>query len=81
MIKKQEKQGWEFLFLGANIDAVSTAANFGIRKERAVNYHADQQGTQVNFEALSEAVTDLRTDGAIKENWRLKIDRDFKKRS
>lgn len=81
MIKKQEKQGWEFLFLGANIDAVSTAANFGIRKERAVNYHADQQGTQVNFEALSEAVTDLRTDGAIKENWRQKIDRDFKKRS
>ena len=81
MIKKQEKRGWEFLFLGANIDAVSTAANFGIRKERAVNYHADQQGTQVNFEALSEAVTDLRTDGAIKENWRLKIDRDFKKRS
>ncbi len=81
MIKKQEKQGWEFLFLGANIDAVSTAANFGIRKERAVNYHADQQGTQVNFEALSEAVTDLRTDGAIKENWRQKIDQDFKKRS
>lgn len=81
MIKKQEKQGWEFLFLGANIDAVSTAANFGIRKERAVNYHADQQGTQVNFEALSEAVTDLRMNGAIKENWRLKIDRDFKKRS
>lgn len=81
MIKKQEKQGWEFLFLGANIDAVSTAANFGIRKERAVNYHADQQGTQVNFEALSEAVTDLRTDGAIKANWRQKIDRDFKKRS
>lgn len=81
MIKKQEKQGWEFLFLGANIDAVSTAANFGIRKEHAVNYHADQRGTQVNFEALSEAVTDLRTDGAIKENWRLKIDRDFKKRS
>ncbi|MDD6423312.1 MAG: VWA domain-containing protein [Intestinibaculum porci] len=81
MIKKQEKQGWEFLFLGANIDAVSTAANFGIRKERAVNYHADQQGTQVNFEALSEAVTDLRMNGAIKENWRQKIDRDFKKRS
>lgn len=81
MIKKQEKKGWEFLFLGANIDAVSTAANFGIRKERAVNYHADQQGTQVNFEALSEAVTDLRTDGAIKANWRQKIDRDFKKRS
>lgn len=81
MIKKQEKKGWEFLFLGANIDAVSTAANFGIRKERAVNYHADQQGTQVNFEALSEAVTDLRMNGAIKENWRQKIDQDFKKRS
>lgn len=81
MIKKQEKKGWEFLFLGANIDAVSTAANFGIKKERAVNYHADHHGTQVNFEALSEAFTDLRTTGEIKENWRHKIDRDFKKRS
>ena len=50
-------------------------------EKRTVNYHADQQRTQVNFEVLSEAVTDLRTNGAIKENWRQKIDWNFKKRS
>lgn len=48
--KQQEKYGWEFIFLGANIDAVQTAANFGIRKERAVNYHPDTEGTQLNYD-------------------------------
>lgn len=82
MIKKQqEKYGWEFIFLGANIDAVQTAANFGIRKERAVNYHPDTEGTQLNYKVLEEAICGLRVYGALQENWREKIDEDFKRRS
>ncbi len=57
MIEKQkEKYGWEFLFLGANIDAVETARNFGIGADRAVNYRADKRGTRLNFEVLSDAI-------------------------
>lgn len=54
MIERQkEKYGWEFLFLGANIDAVETAKHFGIGADRAVNYHSDHKGTQLNYEVLS----------------------------
>ncbi|MDO4648556.1 MAG: vWA domain-containing protein [Eubacteriales bacterium] len=82
MIKRQqEKYGWEFIFLGANIDAVQTAANFGIRKERAVNYHSDARGTQLNYEVLGEAICEMRACGSLKENWREKIDEDFEERS
>ncbi len=82
MIKKeQEKYGWEFIFLGANIDAVSTAANFGIHEDHAVNYHSDPMGTQLNYEVLGDALCDMRTTGAMKKGWRAKIDKDFKSRS
>jgi len=55
MIQEQkEKYGWEFIFLGANIDAVTTAAQFGIEEEFAVDYHADNKGTQLNYEAINE---------------------------
>ncbi len=82
MIKRQqEKYGWEFIFLGANIDAVQTAAHFGIEKERAVNYHADKKGTQLNYEVVGEAICAMRASGALQENWREKIDRDFAERS
>ena len=61
MIERQkEKYGWEFLFLGANIDAVETARHFGIGAERAVNYHCDSAGTQLNYEVLSEAICAVR---------------------
>ena len=64
MIKKeQEKYGWEFLFLGANIDAVAEAAKYGIEAERAVNYCPDAQGTQLNYDSVSEAMR-LRKAGA-----------------
>lgn len=58
--KKQAKKHWEFLFLGANIDAIGTAAGLGIRADRAVNYHSDAVGTAVNYRALSDAVTRYR---------------------
>ena len=61
MIERQKaRHGWEFLFLGANIDAVETAGRFGIGADRAVNYHADRAGTQLNYEVLSEAVSAVR---------------------
>ena len=61
MVKRQqEKYGWEFLFLGANIDAVAEAGRFGIRADRAVNYECDSRGTQVNYKALSRAVSSVR---------------------
>lgn len=62
MVERQkEKFGWEFLFLGANIDAAAEAEKFGIRKERAVDYHADHAGTAVNYKALSKAVSTVRS--------------------
>ena len=81
MIKRQkEKYGWEFLFIGANIDAVETAATFGIDKSRAVNYHADKQGTKVVYENVSEAVKYLRDCGGIQPNWSEDIENDFNAR-
>ena len=81
MIERQkEKYGWEFLFIGANIDAVETAATFGIDKSRAVNYHADKQGTKVVYENVSEAVKYLRDCGGIQPNWSEDIEKDFNAR-
>lgn len=82
MVEKQkEKYGWEFIFLGANIDAVETARSFGINKDRAANYHADKQGTNVNYESVSSAIHQLRGSRKINDNWKNKIDQDFKTRT
>lgn len=79
--RQQEKYGWEFLFLGANIDAAREAARFGIRADRAANYHADSAGTEVVYEAVSEAVCQVRSCTApLSANWKQKIDEDFKGR-
>lgn len=66
---EKEKYGWEFLFLGANIDAVSTASRFGIGADRAVDYLADSQGTGVLYETVSEAVGSLRRSKALSPDW------------
>lgn len=61
MVERQkEKYGWEFLFLGANIDAISVAARFGINADRAINYECDQVGTSLNYQVMSETITALR---------------------
>ena len=78
--RRQEKYGWEFLFLGANIDAAREAARFGIREDRAANYHADRQGTGLIYEAVSEAVCQVRCAAPLQANWKNRIDEDFKKR-
>jgi len=76
----QEKYGWEFIFLGANIDAIATAEGLGISADRAANYHADSQGTQLSYLAVSEAVSELRANRKIKKDWKASIDEDFMKR-
>lgn len=82
MVERQkEKYGWEFIFLGANIDAISTAEKFGISADRAANYHADGEGTRLNYEAVSNVVSDLRENRPITENWKANIDADFTHRS
>ena len=82
MVERQkEKYGWEFLFLGANIDAVKTAGRFGISADRAANYHSDHEGTALNYEVLSDAVSEMRCCSApISGDWKKRIEEDFKKR-
>lgn len=81
MIKRQkEKYGWEFLFLGANIDAVETARHFGISEDRAVNYHSDSEGTQLNYEVVSEAICAVRCSAPLGADWKKRIDEDYEKR-
>lgn len=81
MIERQKaRYGWEFLFLGANIDAVETAGRFGIGADRAVNYHADRTGTQLNYEVLSEAVSAVRCSAPLGAAWKARIDEDFRAR-
>jgi len=81
MIERQkEKHGWEFIFLGANIDAVEVADRFGIGADRAANYHADGEGTQLNYEVVSEAICSLRASKSINADWKDRIDNDYKGR-
>ncbi len=80
MIEKKKEKGWEFIFLGANIDAVSTARSFGIAKENAVNYCCDSAGTAINFECLSEAIGSVRKKGKMSASWRKAIDEDYEAR-
>ena len=80
MIEEQRKNGWEFVFLGANIDAVETARHFGIGADRAVNYHSDHEGTQLNYEVLSEAVSAVRCSVPLGTNWKKRIDEDYESR-
>lgn len=81
MIERQkEKYGWEFLFIGANIDAVETAKRYGIGKDRAVNYNADGAGTQILYESVAKAVCNVRSSAPLEADWSKDIDEDYKKR-
>lgn len=88
MVERQkEKYGWEFLFLGANIDAIDVAGRFGIKADRAVNYECDSRGTEVNYRALSKAVSRVRKcaveemDEALSREWKEEIEADYKARN
>ena len=78
MIERQkERYGWEFLFLGANIDAVETAGRFGIGADR---YHSDRLGTRLNYEVLSEAISAVRCSAPLGADWKRRIDEDYEER-
>ena len=82
MIKRQtEKYGWEFLFLGANIDAKAEAGRLGIRERRAVKYQNDKKGTALNYKVVGEAIAELRCCSAISDDWAEEIEEDFEERS
>ena len=82
MINNQkEKYGWEFLFLGANIDAVTTASMFGIERDRAVDYKNDSEGTALNYEVLNETISYMRTCSApLRKDWKKRIEDDYQQR-
>lgn len=81
LISAQTALGWEFLFLGANIDAVATAQQFGIHRDNAVNYHADAKGTELNFASINEAVSSVRSGKKITREWKKQVEQDFQQRS
>ena len=82
--EKKEKYGWEFLFLGANIDAIKVAGQFGIQADYAVNFENDSAGTLLNYEVLSRAVSEVRANAcmpqALSSNWKGDIETDYRKR-
>ncbi|MDO4977967.1 MAG: vWA domain-containing protein [Eubacteriales bacterium] len=89
MVERQrERYGWEFLFLGANMDAIKVAGRFGVKASRAVNYECDSEGTKLNYEVLSKAVSKVRAcrkESAaaafdLMPNWSDEIQKDYKKR-
>lgn len=81
MIEREKEQyGWEFLFLGANIDAAREAARFGIHADRAVNYKCDVEGTALNYEVIGDAVCSIRASKPLSAGWKARIDADVSKR-
>ncbi len=78
--RQQERYGWEFLFLGANIDAAAEAERFGIDASRAANYHSDEQGTALNYEVIHEVVKNVRIGRPLSASWKSRIDADYQER-
>ncbi len=78
--QKKADQGWEFVFLGANIDAVETAGRYGIAPDRAQSFHADEEGIRLNFQVMGDAVASFRTKAAVPADWQEKIEDDYKRR-
>ena len=79
--KEKEKYGWEFLFLGANMDAIAVAGRFGIGEDRAVTYEADCEGTELNYRVVSETVGKMRSATCrLNADWKREIEEDVKRR-
>lgn len=76
----KDKYSWEFVFLGANMDAIETARHFGIGASHAQSFHADKEGVALNFAVMSEAVAEFRRKGKMDDNWKEKIEADYKQR-
>ena len=80
MVKEQQKDGWEFLFLGANIDAVKTGESFGFARQNSVNYCADSVGTHTLFESVAGAVQSMRRKGKVCKDWAAAVNEDYENR-
>jgi len=80
LIEQRKEAGWEFLFLGANIDAAREAARFGIHADYAADYCCDKKGTALNYESISDAVSSVRKSAPLSAGWKQRIDADFRKR-
>lgn len=78
--QKKERDGWEFIFLGANIDAIDVASRFGIDAGRATNYNADSEGTELNYVIINEEIKNLRMSKGISPDWKDRIEKDYNKR-
>jgi len=78
--RQKEKYGWEFLFLGANMDAVAAASRFGIDADRAVRFHCDRAGIALNYKAVGEAILTLREKSTLDRDWGERIREDYQKR-
>lgn len=78
--KQKEEYGWEFLFLGANMDAVKEASRFGIEAKRAVTYNNDSEGVKLNYEVVSDVVCEMRLNNDLDEKWKETIEEDVRKR-
>ena len=80
MIEKQQKRGWEFIFLGANIDAAAEAGRIGIRADRASRYVADSDGSALAYEAMACAQTSVRASGSMAPTWNAQASQDAARR-
>ena len=80
MIEQKKQCGWEFIFMGANIDAVAEAKRFGIDEDRSVNYRCDSKGTALNYEVMNDIVCSFRSGTEISRSWKKMIDDDVKQR-
>ncbi len=80
MISQKEELGWQFIFIGANIDAIETAAEFGIGKDNAVDYIADKKGTNVVYEAVADAICCARANNPVGKKWKRRVEIDYKER-
>lgn len=78
--RQKSEYGWEFIFLGANIDAVENARHFGIAPDRAQSYYSDDEGTALNYRVVDKTVTGFRKTAAVPQNWSQEIEEDFKQR-
>jgi len=77
---QKAKYGWEFLFLGANIDSAAAAQQIGIDESRAVTYRSDSKGTRLNYQVVSEAAAHFRGKAALPPNWKERIEKDVRSR-
>lgn len=80
MVSEKQEEGWEFMFLGANIDSYKSARDYGFKRERVSNYMHDSEGVRNLYASLNEAVSDLRTSKKIRDSWKQDVENDYMKR-